>query len=167
MIEFSEPMAARASAVALESVRVAGLLDGKRHAVLGVGMRSLDRSREVPVVTIYNYTDDLALEVLIDVDAREVLAVSAASAVPALAAAEQSRALDIVRRDGRLTESGVDVDTGTGIILEEVNFGDPRHGHRLVDLRFRPRQHRVPPAFAVVDLSAEELVTVGVLPLEQ
>ncbi len=166
MTEPSELAAAQAPAVALESVRVAGLLDGKRYAVLGVGMRSLDGPGEVPVVTIYNYTDDLAVEVLVDVEAREVLAVSAATAIPALAAAEQDRALDIVRRDGRLTESGVEVDTGTGNIVEEVNFGDPRHGHRLVDLRFGPRQHRVPTAFAVVDLSAEELVRVGLLPLE-
>jgi hypothetical protein len=151
-----------APAIALESVRVAGLLEGKRFGVLGVGWRALDRSRQAPVVTIYNYTDDLAIEVLVDVEDREVLAVSDAPAAPALTAAEQARALDIVRSDGRLAEFGVDVDTGTAILVQDVDFGDPRHGHRLVDLRFGTGRYHVPTAFAMVDLSAEELVGVGV-----
>ena len=86
--------------------------------------------------------------------------------LPALSDAEQVRALDIVRRDGRLAETGTDVDTGRGIIVEDVNCRSPQYGHRLVDLRFAPDTARCPTAYAIVDLSTEKLVRLGLLPHE-
>jgi hypothetical protein len=155
-----------APAIALESARVSELLDNKRHEVVGVGTRSLDRETEVPVVTLYDYTSDVAIEVLVDVAKNSVIDVAATENLPALAEAEEERALAIVREDGRLAEYGIDVATGKGLIVEEVNFRSPQYGHRLVDLRFAAENQRVPTAFAVVDLSAEGIVTLGLIERE-
>jgi hypothetical protein len=151
---------------ALASGRVTRKLDGKHYQVLEVGTRSLDRQTEYPLVIIYNYTDDVVVEAMMDPIRRAVLEVNEASYQPPLADFEQSYALELVRDDGRLAEAGIDVSTGVGLIVEEVNFRSPRYKHRLVDLRFGPANRYLPTAFAIVDLSEEEVVRTGLIPQE-
>ena len=119
----------------------------------GVGTRALDRLTDYPLVIIYNYTDDVVVEVMIDPVRRAVHEVSVARYQPPLTDSEQSEALEMVRDDGRLGEAGIDVDTGVGLMVEDVNFRSPRYGHRLVDLRFGPATRYLPTAFAIVDLA--------------
>jgi hypothetical protein len=156
--------ARQATDVALASDQVSRELQGKRHAVLGVGSKSMDRQTDHPLVVIYNYTDDVVVEATIDLAAATVLQVSPGVSQPALAANEQSEALDLVRQDGRLTDADIDVDTGAGIIVEEVNPNSSRYRHRLVDLRFGPADRRLPTAFAIVDLTAQDVVSTGLVP---
>ncbi|MEU2042754.1 hypothetical protein [Nocardia niwae] len=156
----------QAVSIALASERVTRKLEGKRYQVLEVGTRSLDHDTEYPLVIIYNYTDDFVVEAVVDLVRRTVREVEAKRSLPTLAAAEQSEALDMVREDGRLSEAGIDLGTGDGLIVEEVNFRDPRYGHRLVDLRFGPPNLYLPTAFAIVDLSSREVVGVGLIPQE-
>jgi hypothetical protein len=148
---------------ALATDRVTGRLDGKRYEVLEVGTQARDRQTDYSLVIIYNYSDDVVVEAVIDPVRRAVLEVSEKRYQPLLADAEQSRALDMVRDDGRLPEAGIDVGTGVGLIVEDVNFRSPRYGHRLVDLRFGPADRYLPTAFAIVDLSDREVVRTGLL----
>jgi hypothetical protein len=148
---------------ALATDRVTGRLDGKRYEVLEVGTQARDRQTDYSLVIIYNYSDDVVVEAVIDPVRRAVLEVSEKRYQPLLADAEQSRALDLVRDDGRLPEAGIDVGTGVGLIVEDVNFRSPRYGHRLVDLRFGPADRYLPTAFAIVDLSDREVVRTGLL----
>ena len=152
--------------LALASERVTRELERKRYEVMGVGLKSLDRDREYPLVVIYNYTDDVVLEAMLDLDEGALLEVTLERYQPLLAASEESQALEMVREDGRLPEAGIDVDTGVGIGVEEVNYRSPRYGHRLVDLRFGPPDRRSPTAFAIVDLSGQEVVRTGILEQE-
>ncbi|MEU2013827.1 hypothetical protein [Nocardia sp. NPDC019302] len=156
----------QAVGIALASERVTRKLESKRYQVLEVGTRSLDHDTEYPLVIIYNYTDDVVVEAVIDLVRRTVREVEVRRYLPTLAAAEQSEALDMVREDGRLSEAGIDLSTGDGLIVEEVNFRDPRYRHRLVDLRFGPANQYLPTAFAIVDLSVREVVGVGLIPQE-
>jgi hypothetical protein len=117
-------------------------------------------------VIIYNYTDDVVVEAMIDPVRRAVHEVSVERYQPLLTPSEQSQALEMVRDDGRLTEAGIDVATGVGLIVEDVNFRSPRYGHRLVDLRFGPANRYLPTAFAIVDLSGREVVRTGLVPQE-
>lgn len=151
---------------ALASDRITPKLQGKRYEVLEVGTRSLDRQTDHPLVIIYNYTDDVVVEAMIDPVRRAVHEVSVERYQPLLTASEQSQALEMVRDDGRLTEAGIDVATGVGLIVEDVNFRSPRYGHRLVDLRFGPANRYLPTAFAIVDLSGREVVRTGLVPQE-
>ncbi|MEV4840389.1 hypothetical protein AB0K05_38195 [Nonomuraea sp. NPDC049486] len=151
---------------ALASDRVTRKLEGKRYEVLEVGTRSLDRQTDYPLVIIYNYTDDVVVEAMIDPIRRAVLEVDEKCYQPPLTASEHSEALEMVRDDDRLSEAGIDVATGVGLIVEDVNLRSPRHGHRLVDLRFGPADRYLPTAFAIVDLSDREIVRTGLVPQE-
>ncbi|MFF8835614.1 hypothetical protein [Streptomyces sp. NPDC015130] len=152
--------------VALASDRTTGRLDGKRYAVLEVGTRSVDRQVEHPLVIIYNYTDDEVVEVTVDQVRRAVHDVTVDRYQPALTDPELSQALELAGDAGQLTEADVDVATGVGLIVEDVNIRSPRYGHRLVDLRFGPENQYLPTAFAIVDLSDREVARTGLLPQE-
>jgi hypothetical protein len=152
-----------AAELVLDSERVMGRLQDKRYAVLEIGTRTVDRETEWPVVIIYNYTDDLVVEATIDPIRRAVNEVSEEYYQPPLADAELNEVLDIVASDASLSEAGVDIATGVGLIVEEVNFRSPRYRHRLVDLRFGPPTHYLPVAFAIVDLSARDIVNAGTI----
>ncbi|MEU8548103.1 hypothetical protein AB0C81_14080 [Streptomyces roseoverticillatus] len=157
----------RAIEVALASETVGRELAGKRCEVLGVGTAATERDTEYPLVIIFNYTDGVVVEALVDLTDARVLKVRTANSQPPLADSERSQALDLVRQDSWLADSGIDIDTGMGLIVEEVNFRSPRHGHRLVDLRFGPRDRRLPTAFAIVDLTDQDVVTTGPVPQEE
>jgi hypothetical protein len=109
--------------IALKSPRVTELVGGKRYELVSVGTRSLDRDTDVPVVVVYSYTDDVAIEILVDPKRGEVIDVSITPNLPALSDAEQVRALDIVRRDGRLAETGTDVDNVWAVLKEGTSRG--------------------------------------------
>lgn len=151
---------------ALASDRVTRKLQDKRYAVLEVGTWALDRQTDYPLVIIYNYTDDVVVEATIDPVRRAVHEVSVARYQPPLTASEQSEALEMVRDDGRLGEAGIDVATGVGLMVEDVNFQSPRCGHRLVDLRFGPATRYLPTAFAIVDLTDQDVVRTGTISQE-
>lgn len=151
---------------AFASDRVIRKLAGKRYQILEVGTRSLDRQIEYPLVIIYNYTDDIVLEVVIDPVRRAALEVEEERYQPPLTAFEQSEALELVRDAGWLSEAGVDAATAVGLIVEDVNFRSLRYRHRLVDLRFGPANRYVPMAYAIVDLSGREVVRTGLVSQE-
>ncbi|GAB2667363.1 hypothetical protein GCM10027088_52680 [Nocardia goodfellowii] len=155
--------AAAAPDIALAASGVADLLRGKRYEILSVGTRALDRETEFPVVVIYDYDDNVTVEAIVDPSRQEVRQIRTTANQPPVTDPEADRALDLVRRDGRLPDSGVDIGTGRGLIVDETDFHSPRYGHRLVDLRFGPADRRLPTAFAIVDLSAENVVEVGLI----
>src|SRR5215211_6654560 len=66
----TEEGARQAVELALSSERVIRELEGKRYEIMGVGSRSLDKDTEYPLVIIYNYTDDVVLEAMVDLSAR-------------------------------------------------------------------------------------------------
>jgi hypothetical protein len=156
----------RALDVALASEEVGRQTDGKRCEALSVGTAVTDRDTVHPLVTILDYTDGTAVEVLVDLDSERVLRTESVDRQPPLAESERRQALELLRRAGELVEPDVDFETGMGLIVEEVNFRHPRFGHRLVDLRFGPRDRRLPTAFAVVDLTDRDVVTSGRVPQE-
>jgi hypothetical protein len=150
--------------IALAAPRVRELLEGKRHEVISVGTRAMEDDCEHPVVVIYNYSDDNVIEVLVDATAQSIVGINvSADSGPPMSAAEEERAKELVRRDGFLADNGIDVGTGAGLVVEEVDFRSPRYRHRLIDLRFGPLDRRLPTAFAIVDLSAADVVKTGLI----
>lgn len=163
-VTLTEEGARRAVDLALAADAVVRELDAKRYEIMSVGLKSLDRQTEYPWVIIYNYTDDSVVEVTVDASRGKVLDLTTARYQPPLTSSEQSHAIELVRRNGQLADAGIAVETGAGLIVEEVNFRNPRYGHRLVDLRFGPEDRRAPAAFAIVDLSAQDVVRTGLIP---
>lgn len=156
--------AAAAPEIALAATEIEELLRGKRYEIISVGTRELDRNTEYPVVVIYDYDEDITIEAIVDPAQRVVVQVTTSTNQPAVSAQEERRAIELVRADGHLPDNGIDVGTGLGLIIEDVDIHSPRHGHRLVDLRFGPRDLRMPAAFAIVDLSTDEVVQAGLFP---
>ena len=155
---------ARAPEIALAASGVRELLDAKRYAVIEVGTRAMEDDSEYPVVVIYNYSDDNVVEVLVDTTSGSVKGITVSrDSRPQMSAAEEERAKELVRRDGFLPDNGIDVGTGAGLVVEDVDYRSPRYRHRLIDLRFGPLDRRLPTAFAIVDLSAEDVVKTGLV----
>jgi hypothetical protein len=146
-------------AVVEASAVAARELDGKRYELMHVRLASDDRTTHHPLVVYYDYSDDLVFEVLL-IDGHDP-APTWSRYQPPLTAAEERLALELIDRDGQITD---DLDTGAGIIVEDVNITSPRYGHRLVDLRFGPLDRRIPTAFAIVDLSTQDIVEIGWIP---
>lgn len=163
----TEEHAGQAVELALVSEDVIAELQGKRYEIMGVGTKSLDRDTDHPLVVIYNYTDDVVLEASVDLDGTTLLDVTLERYQPPLAASEEGQARDLVRQDGRLADTGTDVATGRGIVVDDENFRSPRYRHRLVDLRFGPEDRRLPTAWAIVDLTDQEVVKTGIIPQEE
>lgn len=153
----------RATAAALAADAVSQRLSDKRHEVLAVGTKSLDRETEHLLVVIYNYDDDVVVEVAVDPAGGAVLDVVEGTHQPSLAPVEHSRALELASQHGPLVEAGVDFATGVGLIVEHVDFRSPYYRHRLVDLRFGPAERYLPTAFAIVDLSEQAVIRAGLL----
>ncbi|WP_157032318.1 hypothetical protein [Kitasatospora cheerisanensis] len=160
----SEAGSRRATELALHSEEVSRELAGRRHEVIGVGSGAADRSAHHPIVIIYDYTENLAVEAVVDLAAGRVAEVRRRRYQPQLTTAEERRAVELVRQDGRLGAYESDLDSGSGIVVDEVDFRSPRHGHRMVDLRFGPMTERLPRAFAVVDLTDQDVVRCGPVP---
>jgi hypothetical protein len=163
----TEDSARQAVELALSSKSVISKLEEKRYEIMGVGLRSIDRDTEYPLVVIYNYTDDVVLEALVDLVGTTILEITLERYQPPLVPSELTRALDMVRKDSRLPEAGINIDTGMGLVVEEENFRSPRYGHRIIDLRFGPADRRLPTAWAIVDLTSEEVIKIGVYPKEE
>jgi hypothetical protein len=153
-------LAARARRTAESDRRVAVAL-GRRHAFIGAAMSDAKREQR-PVIRVvwYAYDTDRRVEAATDEHGTEVLRVLTDACQPALTREEEARANQLVARNGQLPEAR----DGRGLIVEETDPGSPRHGHRLVDLRFDPYGTRLPHWWAVVDLSAGEVVEAGRVP---
>lgn len=153
--------------VALASEAVASNFREKRYEVLEIGTRSLDRETDFPLVIIYDYTDDVVVEAMVDPARKSVLDVSVKRYQPPVSDAEHREALAILGAENSLSDAGIDLDPAVSLIVEDVNFQSPRFGHRVVDLRFGPADRYVPTAFAIVDLSNREVVKTGLIPQEE
>ncbi len=157
----NDDVSRRAKDAALQSEAVTQKLEGKRWEALAVGSTATGRDTEHALVIIYNYTDDVVVEATVGLDEYDITDIQQRRYQPLLTAKEERQAVDQVRDDARLPDLNIDLDTGAGLIVEQVNFRDRRYGHRLVDLRFGAPDRRVPAAFAIVDLSELSVVRVG------
>ncbi|WP_030264756.1 hypothetical protein [Streptomyces sp. NRRL B-24484] len=153
----------RAAELALADPEVRRGTGGGRPAVLGVYTAPTGRHRTHPLVVVHDRASGVTVEATVDLAAGRVLEVSAGRHPPVLAEAEQRHARDLVRGSRLLAALGVDIDSGAGHVLAEVDLHSPRYRHRLVDLRFVQADRRLPSAFAIVDLSDDSVLTTGLV----
>ncbi|MCJ0868942.1 hypothetical protein [Streptomyces sp. AP-93] len=161
----SDELAMRAQEVALDSNEMSSQLAGMHYEVMGVTLLWAGKEEPPqPVVVVYRYNDDVVLEAALDPEAQRVVELAKKHYQPPLSPAEEERARELVAEHAVLVKAGIDVAHGHGIAISEELPKSPRRGHRLEDLRFGPEEHRWPSAWAVVDLSAGDVVTIGVYP---
>lgn len=163
----TDDLARRAQAVALSSVRVKRLLAAKRYIAIGASLR---QRRDVPkgkvssiVFVVYNYTDNVTIEVTLDRDAKAVAGVAEARYQPPPVRDEIEQVVALARRDSRLVERLTDEFEAGAIVVSPVDPEDPNYGHRQFDVRFFCPTDRLPSYMALVDLSTERVVSAGAM----
>ena len=161
----TQELVCMAQNAALADERVARLLNGKRYILIGA---SLLEKRDEPrcaslVFILYNYTDDLAIEVSLDHDAQKVTDVLETRHQPAPLQHEIEQVVALARKDIRLAKYLEDQDDleGTAILVSPIDPNDPNYGHRIFDVRFVCPTERLARYMAMVDLSTETVLKVG------
>jgi hypothetical protein len=98
--------------------------------------------------------------VLLDAGSLEVLDVDRRETQPAPVDEEIERAVALAREDARLAPHVVDL-RGVALLAAPSDPLDPRAGHRCFDVRFGEEDERLPRYWALVDLSAGEVLRAG------
>jgi hypothetical protein len=168
----TDELAQHAEAVALASPDVKRLLAGKRYIPIGATL--MDEGDEKPegearaqagtlIFMIYNYTDNVPVQVILDRDARGVRSVAEQVMGPACPAPprEIETAIALAREDQRLAERLTEDMEGTAIMVTVEDPAHPLYRHRLLDVRFGYPDERLPRHMALVDLSTERVVRAG------
>lgn len=156
----TDEAAEEAEEAALESDEVVELLEDNRHEVIGTGLDVHAKGKDAEptaryTVVIYDYHEDHVIEVTegpeFDVDE-----VDTATYQPGGSQAELERAIEMAREREWLADRLDREHIGTAMVVTETESSD-----RLVDVRFRRPDHRLPDFFATVNLSTESVVDVG------
>jgi hypothetical protein len=160
----------RAQTVAMAHKEVQGLLDGKKYIPVGASLietedKSARPNRQVLFV-FYDYTDNLALEVLLDRNAEKVARVTRAPYQPPPTSEEIDQAITLARQDNRLAGKLTENLEGTAILVSPADPDHPQSSHRQFDVRFGYPDERLPRYSALVDLSTQTVLETGALQAE-
>jgi hypothetical protein len=153
----------RAAAAALTDDRVTEALGEGAHQVIGssvVARGEKGAGEDAVLFVAYSYSEDKAIEVLLDAGSLEVLDVSRSDAQPAPVDEEIEGVVALAREDARLAAHVGDL-RGVALLSAPSDPLDPRSGHRCFDVRFAGDDERLPRYWALVDLSAGEVLRAG------
>lgn len=158
--------AQRAQDTVLGTEEVRQVLDNKRYIAIGASLLE-DRVENTTslVFILYNYTDNVAVEVSLDENGQEVTEVMEARYQPPPLQEEIDQAIQLAREDSRLATRPLSDDVeGTALLVSSVDPEDPYYNHRQFDVRFGRPDKRSPRYGALVDLSTETVLRAGALP---
>lgn len=145
---------------AMEHEEVTELLADHRHEVIGAGLDVYREGKDAEptpryTVVIYDYHEDHVIEVTED-QGFAVEAIETATYQPGGTQAELDHAIEMARDHEWLAEQLDREHVGTAMIVTETESSN-----RLVDVRFRRPDRRLPDFFATVDLSTDSVEDVG------
>jgi len=133
-----------------------------RWSLIGAVQRG-ERSKGEPIrhlLVAYDYTNDVAVEFTVDEGNDRVLEMSESAYQPPITEAEVDRAFELARADRRLADVDTDDLVPMSIPLDSPLTGE-RANHRMLEVLFGCEDERLPRYRAVVDLSAEQVVSAG------
>jgi hypothetical protein len=134
---------------------------GQRSEFIGAGILDQKGANRPDLrVVWYSYDTNQTVEAIVDDGGAILREVRVSSSQPPLTYEEEQRANEIVTASKQLPLA----ENGRGIIVGVADPKSPRSSHRQVDLRFDPKGTRLPRWWAVVDLTANELVEAGEVP---
>jgi hypothetical protein len=160
--QLTEELIQRAQAATLDAEEVRQMLADKRYIAIGASLREdrVDNTTSL-VFILYNYTDNLTVEVSLDENARGVTHVAQEPYQPAPLQEEIDRAIRLARDDRRLAERLSEQLEGTAILVSPADPDHPQYNHRQFDVRFGRPDERLPRYWALVDLSTEIVLGAG------
>jgi hypothetical protein len=179
----TQELTGRAQAAALAAGEVQRVLEGKRYVSIGLsrldvskrsgstqarptrrGGRGGQPEQAAWMFCFYNYTDNVAVEVLLDQNAQQILGVGEFRYQPAPVQEEIDRAVTLARGDRRLADRLAEDLEGRAILVSPVDPDDPSARRRLFDVRFGRPDERLPRYMALVDLGSETVLRAGPVP---
>jgi hypothetical protein len=136
-------------------------LAGKKYASIDVHFvrepSSPKRGHDLARVVVYNYTDDLALEVEIDPLNLEVKSINETRSQPPLSSEELDRAIRLASRNQQVA-----VWLSSGLVAKSILITQEGTGpHRTVLVLISESEDRNARYWCVVDLSAEAITEIG------
>jgi hypothetical protein len=153
-----------ATEVGLADERVRRLLADKRYAVLG-SSTLLDRKDGPPaaLMMVYSYSDEQTYRIRLEVRDGEVLVddVEALDEQPPASDEEIERAVGIAREAADVRPHLAADYAAMALLTSSVQQGDEHYGRRRVVVSFGPADERLPRVRALVDLGAEEVLSVS------
>jgi hypothetical protein len=162
--EMSRVLADEAHAAVLGSGQVREMLEGKRYTVISI---DFDHTRCHPKgnpldarVVLYNYTDDVCIEAIIELSAFQVRTVNQFSYQPSLTTEELQHAIELAAADGRVTRHLSPEMIGTGILMRGEDRSEVKESREVLVLFGRADQ-REAAFWALVDLSADAVREAG------
>jgi hypothetical protein len=133
-----------------------------RWSLIGAAERGERRKGEPirHVLVAYDYTNDVAVEFTLDEGNERAVQVSESAYQPPITQAEIDRAFELARTDRRLADADLDDLAQMSIPLDSDLSGE-RANHRMLEVLYGCPGERLPRYRAVVDLSAEQVVSAG------
>jgi hypothetical protein len=171
--QLTEELVRKAQAATLASEQVSQLLADKRYIPIGAGYidngdEKLNKSNRKEtggppqlIFVLYNYTDNLTIEVYLDKDANNVNRVESLRYQPAPLREETEEAIQLARKDQRLADRLTEDLEGAAILVSPVDPEDMHYNHRQFDVRFVRVGDRAPIYMALVDLSIKTVLKAG------
>jgi hypothetical protein len=159
----------RARDAALASEQVRWHLLKKRHAVVSVdlirGPQEEKITSNLARVVVYSYTDDLVLNVQVDLHDFQVISVSESHDQPPLSPEELDHAIQLATADSRIAGWCTAELSATGILVTQRRGDDgqrdrPERQHREVLVLFGFPNERSPDYSCLVDLSNDTILEV-------
>lgn len=133
-----------------------------RWSLIGVAQRG-ERGKGEPIrnqLIAYDYSNDVAVEFTLDEGNDRALDVSESTYQPPITPAEVEQAFELARADRRLAAVDLDDLVQMSIPLDSDVTGE-RANHRMLEVLFGCQGERAPRYRAVVDLSAQEVISAG------
>jgi|RhiMethySRZTD1v2_1073278.scaffolds.fasta_scaffold847276_1 hypothetical protein len=146
------------------------LNDQKVRALLGDRFESIstspmmEKGNEVVVIKhiFYEYSNNTAIEVIVDLENRTVLSIEPNKYQPPPTENELEKAIQLAAQDTRIsTIIKSEKLEGSGILVTMNDKKDSNYDHRLFDIRFGVKESRLPSLKALVDISTEEVLSAG------
>ncbi|WP_157651878.1 hypothetical protein [Burkholderia ubonensis] len=154
----------RAKGAVMVSDKVRPFLEGKNFGLIcfGFARNPADLKKEPPSIhmTIYNYTDDIALDIIFNVHNFFVTSVKEEKYQPPLSPQELEHAIAVTKRHPKITE-WLTRDVVPNAILVTNQGEDSYRQHRLVLVLWRAEDEPSSRYWALVDLSRDVVRDIG------
>ncbi|MFI9202342.1 hypothetical protein [Streptomyces sp. NPDC053048] len=157
----SEELLGRAAPALLADERARAALDGHRYVFLGASLLADDKDRTTPqtLVLVYDYTDERALEFVLDEgEPPRVTTMAESPARPGLSDAEVERATAIARTHSSVVRRAPADAVPMVLLTGDDGEDDGRQGRRRAYVGFGSPTRRLPGVRVVVDLGEERVL---------
>jgi len=161
----TQELTSKARAAVMADERVGRLLADKRYVAIGASLRDVSDDskgeRKSLLFVLYEYTENIVVEVTLDRTAERVTGVATVYYQPPPVREEIEEAVALARHDQHLAERLTEEMEGFAIVVSPVDPEHPHYRHRLLDVRFLCPSDRLPRYLALVDLSTQTVLRAG------